>query len=105
MSMLFAIAELAAKNETDGYPMLFDAPTSSFTMAKESDFFKIISGINRQTIIVTKSFLNEDKDGHSVLDSSKIQGIKGKIYRIEKKTPFDEKDLSTIQTTITPIVK
>jgi DNA sulfur modification protein DndD len=74
-------------------------------MAKESDFFKIISGINRQTIIVTKSFLNEDKDGHSVLDSSKIQGIKGKIYRIEKKTPFDEKDLSTIQTTITPIVK
>jgi DNA sulfur modification protein DndD len=105
MSMLFAIAELAEENGTGGYPMLFDAPTSSFTMAKESEFFKIISGIKRQTIIVTKSFLNEDKEGRSVLDSSKIQGLEGKIYRIEKKIPFDEKDLSTIQTTITPIVK
>ena len=103
MSLLFAVAKLTTVKHENDYPLIFDAPTSSFTAAKESDFFGVIAGINKQTIIVTKSFLVEDAKGASTLDSLRLNEIDAKKYRIEKARPFDEKDLSTIQTTVEPI--
>ena len=100
MSLLFAVARLTTLKHENDYPLIFDAPTSSFTAAKESDFFGVIGNIKKQTIIVTKSFLNEGEDGTSVLDKNRLQTINGKQYRIELKKPFDEKDLSTIQTLV-----
>lgn len=100
MSLLFAVAKLTTIKHENDYPLIFDAPTSSFTGAKESDFFSVIAGINKQTIIVTKSFLIEDKDGNSKLDKSRLNEIDAKKYRISKKRPFNDKDLSTIQTII-----
>lgn len=103
MSLLFAVAKLTTIKHENDYPLIFDAPTSSFTAAKESDFFGVIASINKQTIIVTKSFLIEDADGNSKLDRERLKDIDAKKYRIEKKRPFDERDLSTIQTTVEPI--
>lgn len=103
MSLLFAVAELTTIKHEDDYPLIFDAPTSSFTAAKESDFFGVIGEIKKQTIIVTKSFLNENVDGSSSIDTKRLKSIKGKKYRIEKKRPFDEKNLATIETRIEPI--
>lgn len=103
MSLLFAVAKLTTIKHENDYPLIFDAPTSSFTAAKESDFFSVIAGINKQTIIVTKSFLIEDSAGNSKLDKERLKAIDAKKYRIRKKHPFDEKDLSTIQTTVESI--
>lgn len=103
MSLLFAVAKLTTIKHENDYPLIFDAPTSSFTAAKESDFFSVIAGINKQTIIVTKSFLKEDADGNSKLDKERLKEIDAKKYRIEKKRPFDDQDLSTIQTIVESI--
>jgi len=104
MSVLFGISDITTIKRENDYPLIFDAPTSSFSDAKESDFFKVISGIKKQCIIFTKSFLIEDKSsGKNKLDIDQIQKFKGSIYRIEKMRPFDDKDLSTIQTKVAPI--
>lgn len=103
MALLFAVAKLATDKHNNVYPLIFDAPTSSFTTAKESDFFGIIGNIEKQTIIVTKSFLNEEGSGISSLDIDRLSKINAVKYRIEKKKPFNDKDLSTIQTIITRI--
>lgn len=103
MSLLFAVAKLTTIKHENDYPLIFDAPTSSFTTSKESDFFGVIGDIKKQTIIVTKSFLIEGRDGNSILDSERLKSINAKKYRIEKQRPFNEKDLSTIQTVITPL--
>ena len=103
MSLLFAVAKLTTIKHENDYPLIFDAPTSSFTASKESDFFSVIAGIKKQTIIVTKSFLIEDEEGFSKLDKSRLKDIDAKKYRIEKKRPFNDKDLATIQTTVEPI--
>lgn len=103
MSVLFAIAKIAEQKKETEYPLLFDAPTSSFTDAKEQDFFKIIGKLGKQVIIVTKSFLRTTADGFSVLDSDKAMNVDGVVYHIEKKRPFDDKRLGTIQTVITKI--
>lgn len=103
MSVLFAIGKLSSDRDKSEFPLIFDAPTSSFTEAKESEFFQVISNINKQVIIVTKSFLKESADGEVVLDKAKIDSIPGRVFRIEKKRPFQDKVLETIQTVITKI--
>ena len=103
MSLLFAVAKLTTVKHENDYPLIFDAPTSSFTAAKESDFFGVIAGINKQTIIVTKSFLVEDSKGISSLDKARLKQIDAKKYRIAKAQPFNDKDLSTIRTYVESI--
>ncbi|MBS0646785.1 MAG: AAA family ATPase [Verrucomicrobia bacterium] len=99
MAVLFAVSDLTALKRDIDYPLIFDAPTSSFSPQKESDFFKIISNINKQCIIFTKSFLTENGQ----LDNNKIEALSCTIYRMEKQRPFNEKELSTIQTKLTLI--
>jgi len=103
MSVLFAIGQLSSERKETEFPLIFDAPTSSFADAKESEFFKVVSQLDKQIVIVTKSFLKEDGHGGMILDQNKVDGIDGSVYRIEKKRPFDDRDLGTIQTVITKI--
>lgn len=103
MSVLFAIGKLSSEKDKTQLPLIFDAPTSSFTNAKENEFFSVISSLGKQVIIVTKSFLLDGKNGDVFLDNSRIENIDGRIFRIEKKKPFDDKKLGTIQTVITRI--
>ena len=103
MSVLFAIGKLASLRNDSEFPLVFDAPTSSFTDAKETEFFNVISKLDKQVVIVTKSFLREGHDGDLIIDPDKINEVVGRIFRIEKKKPFDDKDLATIQTVITKI--
>ena len=103
MSILFAIGNLSAERDETELPLLFDAPTSSFTDTKENEFFGVISGLKKQVIIVTKSFLRDGSNGEAILDHSRIEDIDGRVFRIEKKRPFDDKKLGTIQTMITKV--
>ena len=103
MSVLFAIGKLSGERDKSEFPLIFDAPTSSFTDAKESEFFNVISKLNKQVVIVTKSFLKESATGDVVLDQAKVGEISGRVFRIEKKKPFDDKKLGTIQTIISQI--
>ncbi len=102
MSMLFAIGKLSSERDKTEFPLLFDAPTSSFTDTKEGEFFNVISTLNKQVVIVTKSFLKENK-GELLLDMDKIDKVNGRVFRIEKLKPFDDKRLGTIQTIISKI--
>lgn len=103
MSVLFAIGKIASKKKENPYPLIFDAPTSSFTGKKESEFFNVIGLLDKQVIIVTKSFLKDKGNGELIIDNEKVSSLKGRIYRIEKMKPFDDRKLGTIQTVVTKI--
>jgi len=103
MSIIFAISCISSERKNTEYPLIFDAPTSSFTDAKDTEFFNVISKLNKQVIIVTKSFLKDVGNGNIVLDCDRVEAVQGTVYRIEKKKPFDDKKLGTIQTIITKI--
>lgn len=103
LSILFAVSELAETKHESEYPLLFDAPTSSFAESKENEFFQIVSELGKQVIIVTKSFLKDAKNGQSILDLQRVNEVNGKVYRIEKKRPFNDEDQSTIQTVVSKI--
>lgn len=104
MSLLFAISDLTTLKKEEDYPLIFDAPTSSFEDFKENVFYNIIDKIDKQCIIVTKDLLEVDKKtGHKTLNTEKIESMTCSVYRIEKKAGYDQEDLSTIRTMITPI--
>lgn len=104
MSVLFAIGKLSSERDKTEFPLLFDAPTSSFTAAKESDFFNVISSLDKQVIICTKSFLKENNTHRGEeLDMEKVKEVEGQVFRIAIKEPYDDEDLRTIQTVITKI--
>lgn len=101
MSVLFAISQITTLKREQDYPLIFDAPTSSFGGFKEDAFYNVIDTIDKQCVIVTKDLLNVDKKtGEKKLDLDTIDKLSCKVYRIEKVEPFNEKDLSTIQTVV-----
>ena len=101
MSVLFAISQITTLKREQDYPLIFDAPTSSFGGFKEDTFYNVIDTIDKQCVIVTKDLLNIDKvTGQKTLDFDTINKLSCTVYRIEKVEPFNDKDLSTIQTVV-----
>ena len=106
ISILLAISELTKKERDNEYPLIFDAPTSTFDEGKDTDFYACLnSNVEKQCIVVTKSFLNRNDDGEFTIDKERLKKFDCPIYRIKKKSGFDQKDLSTIETVVEPYNK
>ena len=98
MSVLFAISELTTIAKSENYPLIFDAPASTFGDAKAGAFYNVVDGLDKQCIIVTKDFIDENH--HIQMDS--LNSLTCKVYQIRKAEGYTE-DLSTVRTVITAI--
>ncbi|MCR5453459.1 MAG: AAA family ATPase [Bacteroidales bacterium] len=103
MSVLFAVSNITTLKREQDYPLIFDAPTSSFGNVKEDVFYNVINTIDKQCIIATKDLLIKRGDGSVALDMDKIKQLSCSVYQLKKADGFQAQDLSTIQTTITKI--
>lgn len=101
ISILFAISELTRENRNADYPLIFDAPTSSFDEGKDKAFYECLnSQVNKQCIVVTKSFLLKNDKGEYVTDEQALNNLNCQKYRIKKLTGFDKLDITTIDTQV-----
>ena len=101
MSVLFAISNITSRRREQDYPLIFDAPTSSFGEFKEDVFYNIIDKLDKQCIIVTKDLLEIDYATKTKkLNQEKLNQLTCAVYKISKADGFDKEDLSTIQTII-----
>ncbi len=100
MAILFAISELAAESKEQKYPMIFDAPTSSFGETKTKDFLNLVYETNKQRIILFYDFIGKDKNGNQVIKPDFEEVKRHKAFWIKRQRPFDKNDLSTINTQI-----
>lgn len=98
ISVLFAISDFTQEKRDEDYPLIFDAATSSFGDSKETSFYDVINGIDKQCIIVTKDFIT---DGKVRIDD--IKGLSCPIYRITKSSGYDERNMASISTTVKQI--
>ena len=100
LSLLLSIGEaLYEKNNTE-MPVIINDTVSCYDENNENKFF---DATNRQMIILTSDYLAQGHDGRKVVDTDKLSSISGTAYRIEKKRPFDNTTLATMQTTIRKI--
>lgn len=99
ISILFAISELASDLKEEVYPMVFDAPTSSFGTKKMKDFLNLIHETKKQTIVLLKDFVETDVENPVVKEEFK--NVKRmKAFWLKRDRPFNPNDLSTINTNV-----
>lgn len=96
LAVLFAISELGHNKNDEVYPLVFDAPTSSFSAGKEGDFYNVISQFQKQCVILTKDLLKPD----GTLDLARVEKLNCNVIRIQQMPTFVQGDIATVQTEI-----
>ena len=105
MSILFAISEIASEISSEGagnYPMIFDAPTSSFGLKKTMDFLNLVHSTDKQRIILTYEFVGRDDNGNQVIEEEFNSVKRSKAFWLRRDS-FVKEDLSTINTNVTTL--
>lgn len=101
ISILFAISELASETREEKYPMIFDAPTSSFGENKSAQFLNLIHETHNQKILLIKDFLATDKKTKALSLKKEFDAVKrDKAFWVKLERPFDPQNLKTINTQV-----
>lgn len=101
ISILFAISEIASELREESYPMIFDAPTSSFGETKTSQFLNLIYENKNQKILLIKDFLVFNENTKKLSIKKEFNEIKRhKAFWILLERPFDKNNLETLNTQI-----
>lgn len=101
ISILFAISELAFELREERYPMIFDAPTSSFGENKTSQFLNLIYETSNQKILLLKDFLVTDRNTNALSIKTEFEKVKrDKAFWVKIDRPFDHTALNTINTKV-----
>jgi len=101
ISILFAISELASETREEKYPMIFDAPTSSFGENKSAEFLNLIYETHNQKILLIKDFLVTDKKAKTLSIKKEFDYVKrNKAFWVKLERPFDPQNLKTINTQV-----
>ncbi|MEO5682798.1 MAG: hypothetical protein ABIQ88_09150 [Chitinophagaceae bacterium] len=101
ISILFAISELASEIKEENFPMIFDAPTSSFGENKTAEFLNLIYETENQKILLIKDFLSTDKETKALSIKNEFEHVKrNKAFWIKLERPFDKNNLKTLNTQV-----
>ena len=101
ISILFAISELATETKEENFPMIFDAPTSSFGENKTAQFLNLIFETENQKILLIKDFLNNDKTTKALSIKNEFENVRrDKAFWVKLERPFDPNNLKTINTQV-----
>ena len=104
ISILFAISELALEIKEENFPMIFDAPTSSFGENKTAQFLNLIFETENQKILLIKDFLHTDKTSKTLSIKKEFENIRrDKAFWVKLERPFDPNNLKTINTQVITI--
>lgn len=101
ISILFAISELASETREENFPMIFDAPTSSFGENKTAQFLNLIYETENQKILLIKDFLHTDKATNTLSIKKEFENVRrDKAFWVKLERPFDPNNLKTINSQV-----
>ena len=101
ISILFAISELASEIKEENFPMIFDAPTSSFGENKTAQFLNLIFETENQKILLIKDFLHTDKATKTLSIKKEFENVRRhKAFWVKLERPFDANNLKTINSQV-----
>lgn len=101
ISILFAISELASEIREENFPMIFDAPTSSFGENKTAQFLNLIYETDNQKILLIKDFLHIDNMTKTLSIKKEFGNVKrDKAFWVKLERPFDPNNLKTINSQV-----
>ncbi len=99
-SVILAIKKLVSEKDSTELPLIFDGSNSCLGTSWSNCLFDSTGG---QMIVITSDYLKMNNSGEVVLDCDSLPRLHSRVYRMEKKTPFDRKKLGTMQVCISRI--
>jgi DNA sulfur modification protein DndD len=103
ISILFAISELASEIKEENFPMIFDAPTSSFGESKTAQFLNLVYETKNQKILLLKDFIQRDESKVLFIKKEFEMIKRDKAFWVKLERPFDVNNLKTINTQVITI--
>ena len=103
IAVLFAISDLAAGKKLEEYPLIFDAPTSSFGESKTSTFLNLLHNNSNQKILLLKDFIIKNNENKLSIKKEFDSVKRNKAFWVRLDRPFDNGKLSTINTLVSEI--
>jgi len=104
ISVLFAISEIASEIKEENYPLIFDAPTSSFGENKTAQFLNLIYETGSQKILLIKDFIHNDKSSNTLIIKKEFDNVRrNKAFWVKLERPFDANNLKTINSQVISI--
>jgi len=103
IAVLFAISELASEKKFEEYPLIFDAPTSSFGETKTSSFLNLLHNNSNQKILLLKDFIVKNSDNNLSIKKEFDQVKRNKAFWVRLERPFDNGKLNTINSLVIEI--
>jgi DNA sulfur modification protein DndD len=101
ISILLAISELASEFKEESFPLIFDAPISSFGETKSTQFLNLIYETDNQKILLIKDFLYTDKETNMLSIKKEFEKVRrNKAFWVKLERPFDTNNLKTINTQV-----
>ena len=103
IAILLAISDLTSDHrDQERFPLLMDAPVSSFGKKKTSQLFKVLNSINNQQIIIAlKDYIDENPSDNSLFIMDEFKNVKrDKAMWVKLDRPFNKKELETLNTNI-----
>lgn len=104
ISILLAISDLTKETQDEHYPMLMDAPVSSFSEIKKRELLEVIYNVkNQQTVIFFKDYLDVNEENKLIIlpGFEKVKRESAQWAKLER--PFNSEKLETLNTIIEPI--
>jgi len=101
ISIIMAISDLTKETQDEHYPMLMDAPVSSFGEIKKRELLEMIYNVkNQQTIVLFKDYLDVDENNKLFIirDFEKVKRESAQWAKLER--PFNDEKLETLNTII-----
>lgn len=103
IAVLFAISDLAAVKKMEEYPLIFDAPTSSFGESKTSSFLNLLHNNTNQKILLLKDFIIKNDENKLSIKKEFDSVKRNKAFWVRLERPFDNGKLNTINTLVSEI--
>ena len=103
ISILLAISELAKEIKEEAYPLIFDAPTSSFGDSKMTEFLNLIYNTGNQIIILIYNYIAKDEYDNLYIKKDFENVRRNKAFWVKLERPFVKGSLKTINTEITQL--
>jgi DNA sulfur modification protein DndD len=104
IAILFAISELASEIKQENFPLIFDAPISSFDENKKPEFLNLIYSTGNQKIILIKDFVIKDQKSKQLYISKDFENVRrDKAFWVKLERPFDDNNLKTINSQVIPL--
>ncbi len=100
LAIMLALREIISENHDEDYPLIYDGSLSEYDNTFTNPLIDHVGG---QMIVITSDFMKRDTSGTKKVDKEALPSNYAHLYHLEKRLPYDSKNMSTLQLSVSQV--